>query len=284
MCREADQNTVRSQAGNWLVGVGTSNCVWDPPQDGFVWPHLCVAGGFRRKSNIVRGEWDPCDGPSRTLTHCTCIERPSRTSARHRSCDTLKSRSVSCFFGIPAGPPRAATLARRDRKESVTQVYIYMSSFHTHTISEDRSDPSTTCTTMRFQPCFHQAQPLSSVSASQSQCHHASEFNQRVTSRPLAWMLPAPKDVALLRLRGCVSRGGGHISSRLLSAILLSHTSRSVSLFARFAKSIAPGTTTSADLPRSPVTHANSLPWQSTAHACCTCQSDALSLEPALNV
>lgn len=226
------------------------------------------------------------------------FERPSHTYVSAPSdlvSGTLKKfrRSFVFFFGIPAGPPRGPPHSRdATGKRSVTQVYIYMSC-HSARTPYQRID--------QIHPLLARLCAFSLASTKRSSLsgpslplnHNAiahREFNQRVTSRPLAWMLPAPKDVALLRLRrSCaVSRGGGHISSRLLSAILLSHTSRSVSLSRcrslLMKKHIAPGTTTSADLPRSPVTHANSLPWQSTAHACCTCQSDALSLEPALNV
>ena len=195
-------------------------------------------------------EWDPCDGPEQgtpdggavhvfraPFTH-TYVSAPSDLVS-----GTLKKfqKKFRVFFGIPAGPPRGPPhFARRDRKEKChTSVHLHVVSFRPHTISEDRSDPSTTCTTMRFQPCFHQAQlTFWSVSASQSQCHRASGV-QPEGNLPAASMDAACAEgccvVAPAQKLCCKSRRRSHLVAASLCYLAISHLSLCLSLSLPFS-------------------------------------------------
>lgn len=258
MCHgRADQNTVRSQAsvGNWLVGVGTSN--W------------CVCGTHPQKKTVLCGPtfalqaWIPAGSPNigEVEVNGTPATDRSRdpdggavhvfrapfTHVRQRAIRSCKrhfkevSKKFRVFFRHPGGAAAgAATLARRDRKEKChTSVHLHVVSFRPHTISEDRSDPSTTCTTMRFQPCFHQAQlTFWSVSASQSQCHRASGV-QPEGNLPAASMDAACAEgccvVAPAQKLCCKSRRRSHLVAASLCYLAISHLSLCLSLSLPFS-------------------------------------------------
>lgn len=170
------------------------------------------------------------------------FERPSHTYVSAPSdlvSGTLKKfrRSFVVFFGIPAGPPRGPPHSRDATGKR--SVHLHVVSFRPHTISEDRSDPSTTCTTMRFQPCFHQAQlTFWSVSASQSQCHRASGV-QPEGNLPAASMDAACAEgccvVAPAQKLCCKSRRRSHLVAASLCYLAISHLSLCLSLSLPFS-------------------------------------------------